>query len=518
MLPDAFPLRSRMKSRSSVVPALVAALLVVVLGGVSAALAAWYLLPRDGRTAYGVRIGGEEVREGETPGQHVERLALRMSSRKVRLQVRDGQSETLTLAQLGLRFDREATLRRAMQIGRQGSVWYRLASCWRARGGQVNVPPAWQIDPTPTFDRILAVKYDLDRAAVPARYDFADKSVVPHRDGIYLDPFATVDALDRLVRAGGDTLEVVRSPVPPTVTASFLERLDISQRVGHFETRFGYLGGQANRAHNIATAASRLDGVVMLPHQIISFNAIVGHRTLDNGFRKGWEIFRGEMVEGVGGGTCQVASTLYASAFLAGLDVIERSPHSRPSGYIPMGLDATVVDGLVDLKLRNPFDFPIVLHSEVDKGVITFDLLGERRPLRVKFRGEVVGTSRYKRKVRVAHWLAEGRVIRKQRGIRGYRVRRVRSMQGDDGREREEVTIDVYPATTEIYLVPPGTDPEQDLPPLPHEAKREEGEEEAAEAEACEGACETPERPRIEDGPAARRRPPRPSHRVVIDR
>ena len=260
----------------------------------------WFLLPKEGQAASGVRIGGEEVPQGETPLQHIGRLASRMSERKVVLRIDEGQTEELSLAQLGLHVDRTTTLNRAMQVGRQGSLWYRLASSWRARGGQVSVPLAWRIDPSPTFERILAVKYEQDQPGVPARYDFGEQSVVPHRAGVYLDLFATLDELERLVRAGGDTLDVVRSPVAPTVTASFLERLDISQRVGHFETRFGYLGGQANRAHNITTAASRLDGVVMLPEQILSFNAIVGHRTLANGFAKGWEIFRGEMVEGVG--------------------------------------------------------------------------------------------------------------------------------------------------------------------------------------------------------------------------
>lgn len=251
-----------------------------------------------------------------------------------------------------------------------------------------------------------------------------------------------------------------------------MERIDITQVVGHFETRFGYLGGETNRAANIANAASKLDGQVLLPGQILSFNNVVGHRTLDNGFHKGWEIFKGEMVEGVGGGTCQVASTLHAAAYLAGLDVLERSPHSRPSGYIVMGLDSTVVDGQVDLKLRNPFDFPIVLHAQVDRGVITFELLGQQRPVTVTFKRDVVGAKDYKRVIRETSYLPEGKVVLKQRGIRGYSVRRVRSLHFRDGSEREEVTLDVYPATAEIYLVPPGTD-ESVLPPLPGEERED---------------------------------------------
>lgn len=498
-------------SRTSIVPALFATLLVLATGTCGVVFAVWYVLPRDGRVAVGTRVDGGEVPEGLAPEVWVRKRAAALLERPVAWRVAGEQREVTTLHQLGVRVDAEATLRRAMNVGRQGSLGYRIDESWRARGGLVSVPLAWTIDVSPTVERVARLKEDVDRPGVPAAYDFENKSVKPHRDGRYLDAYATADALDRLVRAGGDGLEVSVVDVPPVVTGSFLERLDISQRVGNFETRFGYLGGQANRAHNIATAAGKLDGVVMLPGQIVSFNQVVGHRTLENGFRKGWEIFKGEMVEGVGGGTCQVASTLHAAAYLSGLEVIERSPHSRPIGYVEIGLDAAVVDGLVDLKLRNPFDFPIVLHSRVDKGVLVFEILGEQRPVRVSFRGDVVGTQRYRRQIREASWLPEGRVIRKQRGISGYTVRRVRVIRDRDGRQREEVTRDYYPPTLEIYLVPPGTDPDKDLPPMPSEER-------GAEDAACEGECEAPDRPKIENAPAARAAPPRPSHRVVIDR
>jgi hypothetical protein len=176
------------------------------------------------------------------------------------------------------------------------------------------------------------------------------------------------------------------------------------------------------------------------------------------------------MVEGIGGGTCQVASTLHAASYLAGLDVIERSPHSRPSGYITMGLDSTVVDGSVDLKLRNPFAFPVVLHSAVERGTLTFELLGQQRPVMVTFKRDVVGVRDYKRELRETGYLPTGKIVLKQHGIRGYSIRRTRVLKYRDGAEHEEVTNDIYPATAEIYLVPPGTD-ESVLPPLPSQSK-----------------------------------------------
>lgn len=492
---------------------LAASALVVALPLIACVVAARLLLPQPHELAYGVRIAGLRVPPGTDVYAFVEDQAHGRAQQQVRLRI-DDQQQLVTLQQLGVRFDSQATAAFALSIGRRGGLAQRIHESLQARAGLVDVPLRWSLQPAALTDRLLPLKETQDRPAQPARYDFRNRKVLPHTDGSYLDVYASVDALDRVVRNGDQELAVVRTSIPPLASAELLTALDISQTVGRYSTRYGYLGSQADRAHNIATAAARLDGVVMLPGQVLSFNDLVGHRTIENGFRKGWEIFKGEMVEGVGGGTCQVASTLYASVFLAGLHVVDRSPHSRPSAYIPVGLDATVVDGLVDLKIRNNFDFPLVVHATTDKGQITVELLGEQRPARVTFERVVVGTRAYKRKVTEASWLPEGKIIRKQRGIRGYTVKRTRRIELADGTVREEVSLDHYPPTTEIFIVPPGTDLERDLPPLPDdgsETKPESDDESGYDdreprasnegAAGCEPDC--PPRARIVDGPAA---------------
>ncbi|HQP36913.1 MAG TPA: VanW family protein [Polyangiaceae bacterium] len=442
----------------------------LVLGTSAAAgAAALHVLPASGSHARGLRIDGATVPPGADLRSFIAQRANTRESAPVRITL-PGRKEPVvaSFADLGLRIDVDQALQRAMAIGRTGPIEERIDQSLRARAGDLDLQLTWKLDPAPLAARLLPLKEDLDELAVPARLDLARKTVVPHKSGRFLDLYAAYDAIDTAARLGTSEVRLPATEVPPLASAEFLERIDISQTVGHFETRFGYLGGETNRAANIANAAAKLDGHVLLPGQILSFNAVVGHRTIENGFHKGWEIFKGEMVEGIGGGTCQVASTLHAAAYLSGLEVLERSPHSRPSGYIAMGLDSTVVDGSVDLKLRNPFQFPVVLHAVVDRGLISFELLGEQRPVTVTFKRDVVGTRNYKRQVRETSYLPEGKVVLKQRGIRGYSVRRIRTLRFRDGSERDETTLDVYPATAEIYLVPPGTD-ESVLPPLPGE-------------------------------------------------
>ena len=169
------------------------------------------------------------------------------------------------------------------------------------------------------------------------------------------------------------------------------------------------------------------------------------------------------MVEGTGGGTCQVASTLHAIAFFGGLDILQRLPHSRPSAYIPAGLDATVVYPVVDLKLRNPFSFPVVVHVAVGQNKVKMELLGADKPVTVTFGRSVVGTTPFSRKV--VEDPAVSKPKRKQKGIDGIELVRSRALVFADGARKVESGRDLYPPTQEIWHVPPGFDPGT-LPPL----------------------------------------------------
>jgi vancomycin resistance protein YoaR len=107
-----------------------------------------------------------------------------------------------------------------------------------------------------------------------------------------------------------------------------------------------------------------------------------------------------EVEPGVGGGVCQVASTLFAAGVLGGLDVVKRRSHSRPSGYAPLGLDATVIDGEVDLQLRNPYPVPIIVHAFLPVPTrIRVEMLGTAAPGKVEHTYAVTKSEDFFRKV-----------------------------------------------------------------------------------------------------------------------
>lgn len=126
-------------------------------------------------------------------------------------------------------------------------------------------------------------------------------------------------------------------------------------QVGHVE----------KRRSNVRLAASRLDGRILSPEMDFSFNSVVGPRTKEAGFQEAPEFVAGVKVEGVGGGVCQVSSTLYVAARRGWLTVVRRYAHSRPVTYTPTGTDAAVVYGELDLVLRNPYAVPLTIRASL---------------------------------------------------------------------------------------------------------------------------------------------------------
>lgn len=144
-------------------------------------------------------------------------------------------------------------------------------------------------------------------------------------------------------------------------------------------------GRSASQIHNSTLAALSLDGRTIGPGDEFSFGTAVGPWTADMGFGKAPVSYEGELVLAYGGGVCQTSTTFYNAALAAGLQILERYPHQWPPRYVPPGRDAAVAYGEVDLRVRNPHDFPITVSARADRHSLRISLLAEHRPpLRVR--------------------------------------------------------------------------------------------------------------------------------------
>lgn len=155
---------------------------------------------------------------------------------------------------------------------------------------------------------------------------------------------------------------IVVAPVP--LVASVL---------ASYETQVGVV---EKRQTNVRLAASKINGHVLAPGATFSFNGVVGPRTKEAGFQEAPEFLAGVKVDGVGGGVCQVSSTLYGVARRGWLTVVRRYAHSRPVTYTPTGTDAAVAYGELDLVLVNPYDVPLTFRAGLDGNTLRMVIEG----------------------------------------------------------------------------------------------------------------------------------------------
>jgi len=140
------------------------------------------------------------------------------------------------------------------------------------------------------------------------------------------------------------------------------------EKIGEFETNI--IDKQANRVNNVKLACDAINAQVLQPGQEFSFNDTVGARTAERGYKEASIIVDGKKEKGIGGGICQVSTTLYNAAMDADLEILERHEHSKKVAYVAEGLDATVTSKL-DLSIKNPHDFPVKFEVSTDGDFVT---------------------------------------------------------------------------------------------------------------------------------------------------
>lgn len=158
--------------------------------------------------------------------------------------------------------------------------------------------------------------------------------------------------------------------IDPKIKASDL--LSVNTRISSVTTNFR--NSNWNRSENIRVAAAAINGKLLMPGEVFSFNDIVGARTIDRGFKTAKEIIGNKVVDGIGGGVCQVSTTLYNAVLRTNMNSVERYQHSLKSSYIGIGLDATVAYELLDYRFKNTYSYPIYLESSVYNKNVTFSI------------------------------------------------------------------------------------------------------------------------------------------------
>ena len=266
----------------------------------------------------------------------------------------------------------------------QPEVVAHMIGLQKTQDGAVSVA----LNPETIRQMLSTIENQVDRQAANARFHFDDATgqliaLSASQTGRKLDIDGSVKAISDALLRGEHSVPLVvdetQPAVPDTATA---QQLGITGLLPNGVQSSYFYGSHAERVQNITTAAGRFDGVLVAPGQIFSMGETLGDVSLDNGFTEALIIYGGRTIKGVGGGVCQVSTTLFRTVFFAGFPVVERIPHAYRVSYYEetsggidpslAGLDATVYFPLVDFKFKNDSPYWILMETSVSGYSLTW--------------------------------------------------------------------------------------------------------------------------------------------------
>ena len=188
----------------------------------------------------------------------------------------------------------------------------------------------------------------------------------------------------------GDSIEIPFRYLLPEVVSDDLSKMLFRDVLASYQTEHS---GNENRNTNLRLACEKINGLVLDPGDVFDFNTVVGQRTSAAGYKGAAAYDGGETVQTIGGGICQVSSTLYYCTLIADLEIIDRSPHSYVSSYMPiMGTDATVSWGGPEFSFKNNTNYPIRIEAKVEDGYVKMQLIGtDEKNYYIEMECEVIG-------------------------------------------------------------------------------------------------------------------------------
>ena len=197
-------------------------------------------------------------------------------------------------------------------------------------------------------------------------------AIFPSENGV--DFAISVDEAKSMLQEDKNEYSIPLKVLYPNVTTNMLGTEAFPNLLSQYSTR--YSTRNQKRTTNLKLAANKINGTVLMPGETFSYNKVVGERTIAAGYQEAPIYVSGKVVDGLGGGICQITTTLYNAVVYANLDIVERSNHQFVPSYAPASRDATVVYGSIDFKFKNNRDYPIKIVCSVQNGIANFQIYG----------------------------------------------------------------------------------------------------------------------------------------------
>lgn len=428
-----------------------------------------------GVTVMGIDLSGMTQQEAEETIEKA--LGADLLKNEVTFQYGD-KKWVYTYEKLGASADAAAMAEKAFAVGRSGDLRQRRQVVQRLQ----NQPEDMQLDialDEAALEAVLnqlASELEVKPVDAVIQANGSEFSVTPEKKGLILNREKTKSAIQEAIKLGGDhqTVTPAFDEVLPEKTAEKLG--SIHDRIGSYSTY--YSTSNYGREQNLITGASKVNGIILMPDEVLSFNETVAPITVENGYHEASVIVGDEYVPGLGGGLCQVSTTLYNAVIRAELEIVERDCHSFPSDYVPMGLDATVAQGYIDFKFKNTSGHPIYLAMWCGGGEIGAAIYGTEihDPSRsVSFDYVITRVvEKPKEEVKEDPTLAPGQRVVYVDGHTGYEIDVYKTVTENGSSHTEWFSSSSYMATPDKVKVGPAKpaqpqQPEKPKPPTPQQ-------------------------------------------------
>ncbi|MDD3224411.1 MAG: VanW family protein [Clostridium sp.] len=328
-----------------------------------------YIYP--GVTIKGIDVSGKTTVEAKKLIS--DKFQVPIGNKKLNVKV-NNRNYTITYGQMSAKYEIDKAVQEAFSYGRNESVLkkYNLIK----KPAEKNIDLVFSYDSKPVDNLINSIKTDVNKDPVNATIKKSGAGFQITQDSVGYKLRDTELKSKILAAINGDTnndtnVEAAVDTVQAKQTASALST--INTQISTFSTSFGSISSP-QRVTNITLATNAINGIVLMPGDTFSFNGVVGQRTAAKGYQSAPVDIGNTTGMGLGGGICQVSTTLYNAVLLAGVKATVRVHHTIPSAYVPLGFDATVDYGNLDYQFKNTLNFPMYIEGSSANGTETFNI------------------------------------------------------------------------------------------------------------------------------------------------
>lgn len=371
---------------------------IITMGIIGNSTEAVYAKTEDNYIYNGISIDGIDI-SGDTKEEAQKKIDTYMNGLKeTQIEFKtDLDKVSVSMEEVGLTYANKEVVEEAFSYGKEGNIIKR----YKEKKDIEENPLQLTLDKTISTKKLKQVITDSEDTLVQKAQNASIKrengafQVIPEKEGLIIDYDKTAKKFKSYVSetwdGQEDTFLVETKKDEPEYKSTDLK--EVKDVLGTFTTN--YSSSTSDRAQNVATGAEHINGTVLYPGEEFSTYEKVAPYTYENGYRTGKAYSNGEVIDSIGGGICQVSTTLYNAVIRSELEITERYPHSMIVGYVPLAADAAMAGTYKNLKFKNNTDSPIYIEGTTYNRNVTFTIYGKETRAsnrKIEFRSETLET------------------------------------------------------------------------------------------------------------------------------